>query len=87
MHPTVAAFVLSPIKDGLQPRGEGCDGRLHRHHSVMQSGWNVFQCSHSAFFFFDEERNDSPDLCCRCGTQSRRTGTGDACLCAAAALV
>ena len=26
----VAAFVLSPIKDGLQQRGVGCDGRLVR---------------------------------------------------------
>ena len=30
-------------------------GGMYRHYSVIQAGWNVFQCSSSAFFLEGEE--------------------------------
>ena len=74
--PTVASFFCLPsIKDALQQYGEGVVmGGMCRHYSVMQAGWNVFQCSSSAFFFQGEECF-SRHLCCRCCQPADRKST------------
>ena len=61
-------------------------GDLYSHHAVMQASWNVVKSSYSGCFpFVDGEKSFSRHLSCRCCTQSRRTGTGDTFLRAAAA--
>ena len=51
VFPTVAAFVASSHQGwaATEWRGFRWEGK-YRHHSVMQAGRNVFQCSSGAFF-------------------------------------
>ena len=53
----------------------------------MQAGWNVVKCSYGAFVLcVYRESNVSPDTCAAgAAPEDRRTGTGDAFLCAAGA--
>ena len=64
---SVAAFASSPIKDGLQPLGEGCDWRLCT--GIMrltQASWNALFKFLGSFrqcvVFLERRRLVSPDI-------------------------
>ena len=55
--PTVAAFCrFFPSRMGCNSKERVVLGGMYRHYSVMQAGWNVFQCSSSACHLFRRSR-------------------------------
>ena len=74
--PTVAAFALSPITDGLQQHGEGCVGRLAQ--VPIMCDTSKLNCVTTrleflvvrVFLCLLRARDFSPDLCGRCCYQS-----------------